>query len=146
MLIAGQILQSKPHQTIHAVSPDTSVLDAVRTMAENHIGALLVMKDEAVVGIVTERDFARKFAPMNRLPSETRVRDIMTSPIVHVAPGESAQTCLALMAERQFRHLPVIDKGQVAGLISITDLIREVPAKQQFIIEQLNRYIRGDLR
>ncbi len=146
MLTAGQILQSKPHQTIHAVSPEASVLDAVRTMTEKRIGALLVMKDDAVVGIVTERDLARKFAPMNRLPSETPVREIMTSPIVHVAPGESAETCLALMAERQFRHLPVIDNGKLAGLISITDLIREVPAQQQFIIEQLNRYIRGDLR
>ena len=146
MLTAGQILQSKPHQTIHAVAPDTSVLDAVRTMTDKRIGALLVMQDGSVLGIVTERDLARKFAPMNRLPSETPVRDIMTAPIIHVASSESAETCLALMAERQFRHLPVIDNGKLTGLISITDLIREVPAQQQFIIDQLNRYIRGDLR
>lgn len=146
MLTAGQILQSKSHQTIHAVTPDTSVLDAVRTMTDKRIGALLVMQDGSVLGIVTERDLARKFAPMNRLPSETPVRDIMTAPIVHVGPSESAETCLALMAERQFRHLPVIDNGKLTGLISITDLIREVPAQQQFIIDQLNRYIRGDFR
>lgn len=146
MLTAGQILQSKPHQTVHAISPNTPVLEAVRTMTDKRIGALLVMEDNAVVGIVTERDLARKFVPMNRLPDETTVREIMSAPVVQVGADENAETCLALMAERQFRHLPVIHKGQVTGLISITDLIREVPAKQQFIIEQLNRYIRGDLR
>jgi CBS domain-containing protein len=146
MLTAGEILKSKPIQTIHSVSPSTSVLEAVRTMADKQIGALLVLQDDGVVGIVTERDFARKFAPMNRLPSETKVRDIMTSPIIHVGSGESAEACLAMMADRQIRHLPVIDGGLVAGVISISDLVREVPAKQQFVIEQLGRYIRGDLR
>ncbi|MEA5097521.1 MAG: CBS domain-containing protein [Burkholderiaceae bacterium] len=144
MLTAGQILKSKPNQTVHSVAPETSVLEAVQTMADKRIGALLVLENGVPAGIITERDFARKFALMNRLPSQTQVREIMSSPITHVGHAESAETCLALMAERQFRHLPVIDGNQVVGLISITDLVREVPAKQQFVIEQLERYIRGD--
>lgn len=146
MLTAGQILNSKQTRIVHSVAPETSVLDAVQTMTDQRIGALLVLQDGSPVGIVTERDLARKFALMNRLPDETQVREIMSSPVVHVGLNESAESCMALMAERQFRHLPVIDGKQIAGLISITDLVREVPAKQQFIIEQLERYIRGDLR
>ena len=146
MLTAGQILNTKQTPIVHSVPPETSVLDAVQTMTDQRIGALLVLQDGSPVGIVTERDLARKFALMNRLPGETQVREIMSSPVVHVGLNESAESCMALMAERQFRHLPVIDGKQIAGLISITDLVREVPAKQQFIIEQLERYIRGDLR
>jgi IMP dehydrogenase len=146
MLTAGQILKTKPHQGVHTVSAEASVLEAAKQMAEKHIGALIVMQNDQPVGIITERDCSRKFVLMNRLPSETRVGDVMSAPLVYVSHAESAKICLELMADRQFRHLPVMTDGQVVGLISITDLTREIPAQQQFIITQLERYIRGDLR
>ncbi len=144
MLTAGQILQSKQHHDIHTVSSDTSVLDAAKHMAEKHIGALVVVDNEQPVGIITERDCARKFVLMNRLPAETLVRDVMSSPLTHVSETESAKACLEMMAEHQFRHLPVVTDGKLTGLISITDLTREIPQQQQFIITQLERYIRGE--
>ncbi|RJX30330.1 MAG: CBS domain-containing protein [Oxalobacter sp.] len=145
MLTAGQILKTKQHKDIHAVSTEMTVLEAARLMAEKRIGALLVMKDNKTIGIVTERDYLQRFAPMNRLPSETLVREIMSSPLIHVSPNEDAKSCLALMAERQFRRLPVVESGNVVGLISMSDMLREIPAQQQFVITQLERYIRGDM-
>lgn len=145
MLTAGQILKTKQHKGTHVVPGDMSVHEAARMMADKHIGALLVMQNEQPLGIVTERDYLRRFTPMNRLPSEVRVSEIMSSPLVYVNHKEDAKTCLELMTERRFRHLPVMDGGKVIGLISISDLIREIPAQQQFVITQLERYIRGDM-
>ena len=140
----AQILKSKPEQTVHTVSPSTSVFDAVRRMAEKNIGALLVMEDVKIVGIITERDYARKIILMGRSSKETPVRDIMTSPVMYVRPDHTNEECMALMTDNRVRHLPVMDNGKLIGLISIGDLVKDIIAEQKFTIQQLEHYIMGD--
>ena len=120
------------------------MLDAVKLMAQHRIGALLVMEGEAVVGIITERDYARKVVLMGRSSKETPVRDIMTSSVMYVSPEQTNEECMALMTENRLRHLPVMDKGKLIGLISIGDLVKDIISEQQFMIQQLEHYIRGD--
>jgi CBS domain-containing protein len=120
------------------------VLDAIKLMAEKRIGALLVMEDRNIVGIVTERDYARKVVLMGRSSSETPVRDIMTTSVMYVRPNQTNMECMALMTENRLRHLPVIDNGELIGLISIGDLVKDIISEQQFIIDQLEHYIRGE--
>ena len=144
MKSAAQILKSKPEQTIHTITPSTSVFDAVRRMAEKNIGALLVMEDVKIVGIITERDYARKIILMGRSSKETPVRDIMTSPVMYVRPDHTNEECMALMTDNRVRHLPVMDNGKLIGLISIGDLVKDIIAEQKFTIQQLEHYIMGD--
>lgn len=139
--VAG-VLESKSDRTIHSITPEASVFDALKLMAEKNIGALLVMtKAEHPVGIFTERDYARKIVLMARSSKETPVRDVMTSPVMYVSPDRTSEECMALMTEHRLRHLPVIDGGKLIGLISIGDLVKDVISEQKFIIEQLERYI-----
>jgi CBS domain-containing protein len=140
----AQILKSKPDQTVHSISPAASVFDAVKLMADKNIGALLVMEDLKIVGIVTERDYARKIVLMGRSSKETPVRDIMTSPVMSVRPDRTNEECIALMTENRVRHLPVIDGGKLIGLVSIGDLVKDIISEQKFTIEQLEHYIMGD--
>lgn len=140
----SHILRSKPSQVVHTIGPTASVLDAVKLMAQQRIGALLVMEGEAVVGIITERDYARKVVLMGRSSKETPVRDIMTSSVMYVSPEQTNEECMALMTENRLRHLPVIDRGKLIGLISIGDLVKDIISEQQFVIQQLEHYIRGD--
>jgi CBS domain-containing protein len=144
MKSAAQILKSKPEQTVHNVTPSTSVFDAVKLMAEKNIGALLVMEDVKIVGIITERDYARKIVLMGRSSKETPVRDIMTSPVMHVHPNQTSEECMALMTDNRVRHLPVMDSHKLLGLISIGDLVKDIISEQKFIIEQLEHYIASD--
>jgi CBS domain-containing protein len=144
MKSAAQILKSKPEQTVHSITPSTSVFDAVRRMAEKNIGALLVMEDVKIVGIITERDYARKIILMGRSSKETPVRDIMTSPVMYVRPDHTNEECMALMTDNRVRHLPVMDNGKLIGLISIGDLVKDIIAEQKFTIQQLEHYIMGD--
>lgn len=144
MKSAAQILKSKPEQTVHSVTPSTSVFDAVKLMAEKNIGALLVMEDARIVGIVTERDYARKIVLMGRSSKETPVRDIMTSPVMYVRPSQANEECMALMTDNRVRHLPVMDGDKLLGLISIGDLVKDIISEQKFIIQQLEKYIAGD--
>jgi len=144
MKSAAQILKTKPEQTVHTVSPSTSVFDAVRRMAEKNIGALLVMEDVKIVGIFTERDYARKIVLMGLSSKETPVRDIMTSPVMYVRPDQTNEECMALMTDNRVRHLPVMDSGKLIGLISIGDLVKDIIAEQKFTIQQLEHYIMGD--
>jgi len=144
MKSAAQILKSKPEQTVHSITPLTSVFDAVRRMAEKNIGALLVMEDVKIVGIITERDYARKIILMGRSSKETPVRDIMTSPVMYVRPDHTNEECMALMTDNRVRHLPVMDNGKLIGLISIGDLVKDIIAEQKFTIQQLEHYIMGD--
>ena len=144
MKSAAQILKSKPEQAVHAVAPSTSVLEAVKLMAEKNIGALLVMEDQKIAGMVTERDYARKIILMARSSKETPVRDIMTSPVMYVRPDQTNEECMALMTDNRVRHLPVVDNGRLVGLISIGDLVKDIISEQKFIIEQLEHYIAGD--
>lgn len=138
------ILKSKPDHTVFTIAPTATVFDAVKLMAEKGIGALLVMEDDKVAGIVTERDYARKIALTGRSSKETPVRDIMTSSVMYVSPDQSNEECMALMTENRLRHLPVMDNGKLVGLISIGDLVKDIISEQKFIIEQLEHYIRGE--
>jgi len=135
-----QILDRKGEQ-VWAVSPADSVLDAVRRMAELHIGAVLVMDGGALVGIFSERDYARRIILEGRTSRETRVAEIMTPNPVTVALDLSADAGLALMTERRFRHLPVLEQGQVVGVVSIGDLVNAVLADQRELIKQLELYV-----
>lgn len=144
MKSAAQILRSKPEQTVETVTPSTSVFDAVKLMAEKNIGALLVMEDLNIAGMITERDYARKIILAGRSSKETAVRDIMTSPVLYVRPDQTNEECMALMTDNRVRHLPVVDKGKLVGLISIGDLVKDIISEQKFIIEQLEHYIAGN--
>jgi len=144
MTTAANVLKSKRDQTVHAIRPDASVFDAVKLMAEKGIGALLVMEGDAIVGIVTERDYARKIVLMARSSKETPVRDVMTSHVMYVRPESTSEECMALMTENRLRHLPVIDGTKLIGLISIGDLVKDIISEQKFVIEQLGHYITGE--
>ncbi len=134
------LLQAKAPE-IHSIRPDAPVIEAIRLMADKHIGALLVMEDAKLVGIVSERDYARKVVLQGRSSSDTPVRSIMTSPVIHIAPGDTVSHCMQLVTERRIRHLPVVQDGQVVGVVSIGDLVRAVIEEQQMELEQLQRYI-----
>ena len=144
MKSVAQILLSKPEQTVQTVTPSTSVFDAIKLMAEKNIGALLVMEDAKIIGVITERDYARKIVLMSRSSKETPVRDIMTSPVMYVRPDQTNEECMALMTDNRVRHLPVMENGKLIGLISIGDLVKDIIAEQKFTIQQLEHYIMGD--
>jgi CBS domain-containing protein len=141
---AADILKSKPDQGVQAIAPGATVFDALKLMAEKNIGALLVMEGAQIVGILTERDYARKTVLMGRASRETPVRDIMTSEVMYVRPGHTSEECMVLMTENRLRHLPVIDDGKLVGLVSIGDLVKDIISEQRFIIDQLEHYIRGE--
>jgi CBS domain-containing protein len=145
MKLVAQILRSKPDPTVHAVAPTASMFDALKLMAEKNIGALLIIEGETIVGMVSERDYARKIALFGRSSKETPVRDVMTYPVMYVGPQQSTEECMALMTEKRLRHLPVLDDGKLIGLISIGDLVKDIISEQNFVIEQLQRYISGQL-
>ena len=138
-----ELLKSKPHQTVYTIAPTAPVLEAIKLMAEKHIGALLVLEGERVAGIVTERDYARKVVLKSRSSADTPVRDIMTAEVMFVRPDQRCEECMALMTDKRLRHLPVMDGDKLIGLVSIGDLVKEVISEQQFTIEQLQHYISG---
>ena len=137
------ILQSKSDTAVHRIGPDDTVFDAVQQMEQHNIGALLVTEGDQVVGIVTERDYARKVALLSRASKDTPVRDIMTSAVMAVRPEQTCEECMALMTEKRLRHLPVMDRGKLVGLVSIGDLVKHIISEQQFVIDQLEHYISG---
>ena len=137
-----QLLDSKGHE-VWTIDPDESVFQAIERMADKQIGALVVMRDDELVGIVSERDYARKVILKNRSSRQTPVRDIMTSKVYCARPGHSVEECMALMSEKRVRHLPVLDGDRVDGMISIGDLVKSIIAQQRFVIEQLENYIHG---
>jgi CBS domain-containing protein len=142
MQTVNQLLQVKGNQ-IFFVTPQDSVLRAIEIMATRHVGALLVMNEGVLIGIISERDYARKVILKNRSSHDTPVSDIMTSPAISVSPEESVHHCMQLMTEGRFRHLPVIKAGRVVGMLSIGDLVKAVIQEQTAHIEQLERYIAG---
>jgi CBS domain-containing protein len=143
MTTVAQILGSKADPTVHTIEPSASVYEAIRLMADWNIGALVVVERGQVVGIVSERDFARKILLMARSTKDTPLSEIMSSRVMYVQPGQTAQECMALMTENRLRHLPVMDDGRLIGLVSIGDLVKATISEQQFIIEQLEHYISG---
>lgn len=144
MKSVADILRSKPQRQVYTVSPEVTVLEAISIMADKGIGALVVMEGERVAGIVTERDYARKVALMERSSYNTQVREIMTADVITVAPGESNENCMAIMTNGRMRHLPVIEQGQLVGLVSIGDLVKDIISDQQSMIRHLEQYIRGE--
>jgi CBS domain-containing protein len=135
-----QLLEGKP-RAIFSIGPDEPVLEAIRLMADHYVGALLVMKGDELVGIVSERDYARKVILKGRSSAETPTWQIMSSPVVTVSLGNSVQECMQLMTARRLRHLPVLDGKRVVGMVSIGDLVKAVMEDQQQTIEQLESYI-----
>jgi CBS domain-containing protein len=140
MASVKQILERKG-SAIFAVKPEDPVLEAIRLMADKHVGALLVMKGEELVGIVSERDYARKVILLGRSSSATSVSQIMSTPVQTVSLEQSVDDCMRLVTERRIRHLPVVDRGRVTGMISIGDLVKAVIEDQQLTIQQLESYI-----
>jgi CBS domain-containing protein len=140
MTMVRQLIEGK-NRTLYSVEPEDPVLEAIRQMAEHHVGALLVMKGSELKGIISERDYARKVILHGRSSAETPVWEIMSSPVITVSPEQSVQDCMKLMTERRVRHLPVLESGRVIGIISIGDLVKAVIEDQQQTIEQLESYI-----
>jgi len=128
---------------VHTVSPQTSVFDALRVMAQHDVGALVVIEGGRLVGILSERDYARKVVLLGRVSRETPVREIMTPEVVRVSPQDGVEACMALMTQRRIRHLPVLEGDRLAGIVSIGDVVKSIIGEQQFTIEQLQRYIQG---
>ena len=142
MSTVADILKSKSNSAVVSVRPEHSVFEALRLMAEKGIGAVLVMAGKDVQGIFTERDYARKLVLQGRASNQTLVRDVMTCNVLCVRPSQTTEECMAIMTENRLRHLPVVaEAGQLFGLVSIGDLVKEIISQQQFEIEQLRHYI-----
>jgi CBS domain-containing protein len=135
-----QLLGAKGGQ-IHSVRPDSKVIDALRLMAEKNVGALVVLEGTRLVGIFSERDYARKVILHGKSSGEITVREIMTSDVVTIEPERTVQECMALVTARRIRHLPVVENDELLGVISIGDLVKEVIAEQEQTIKQLESYI-----
>jgi len=142
MRLVKHLLDAKPH-AIHAVAPEQAVLEAIRIMADKYVGALLVMRGDELLGIVSERDYARKVILKGKASADTPVSDIMSAPVLTVDPGESVHRCMRVMTEQRIRHLPVVADGKVVGVLSIGDLVKAVIDDQAETLEQLQRYIAG---
>ncbi len=142
MQTVNQLLKGKGSQ-VFSVAPSDSVLHAIEMMATRHVGALLVMERESLLGIISERDYARKVILKNRSSHDTPVSDIMSSPAVTVTPEDTVHRCMEIMTDKRIRHLPVMKSGRVVGMLSIGDLVKAVIEEQTQRIEQLEHYIAG---
>ena len=140
MKTVRQILDSKGYD-VWSVGPDDTVFDSLKVMADKGIGALLVMHDDKLVGIVTERDYARKVILEGKSSKTATVREVMTTSVLCVAPERTVDECMALMTDKRARHLPVLDHKRVIGLVSIGDLVKATISEQQILIDQLQNYI-----
>lgn len=135
-----QILRAKGHD-VWSIEPEASVLDAIAMMADKEIGALAVTQAGKLVGVVTERDYARKVVLQGRSSKGTKIKDIMTSRVAYARPDQSVEECMAVMTDKRIRHLPVMDGDELLGIISIGDLVKSIIEEQQQVIEQLEQYI-----
>jgi CBS domain-containing protein len=142
MKIARDLLEHKG-SSVWAVAPNQTVYEAIELMAQHEVGALMVMEGGKLVGVLSERDYARKVILKGRSSRDTLVGDIMTSRVVYTEPSETVEGCMALMTEKRIRHLPVMRGDELVGVLSIGDLVRAIIAEQQYTIEQLERYISG---
>lgn len=140
MKTVKQLLQAKG-SAVHGISPQASVLDAIKLMAEKGIGALVVLDEGRLTGMVSERDYARKVILLGRASQSTAVREIMTDKVVTVRSEQTVEDCMALMTDKRIRHLPVVDNGKLVGVVSIGDLVKEVIADREETIKQLESYI-----
>ena len=142
MTTVRRLLESKAPE-VHGIDPDAPVIDALRLMAERHIGAVLALRDGRLAGIVSERDYARKVVLAGRSSRDTAVREIMTAQVTCVDPDTTVDRCMRLVTEGRFRHLPVVEDDAVIGVVSIGDLVKAVIEAQQRELDQLQRYIAG---
>jgi CBS domain-containing protein len=140
-MVTVQHLLEQKGRTLRAVDPDDPVLEAIRQMAEHHVGALLVMHAGELLGIVSERDYARKVILLGRSSADTAVRDIMTTPVVTVTPLSTLDECMRLVSARRVRYLPVVENGRAVAVVSVGDLVKATIEEQQRTIEQLESYI-----
>lgn len=140
MKTVQQLLQAKG-RAVHAIAPEASVFDAIKMMAEKGIGALVVLDNGRLAGMLSERDYARKVILAGRSSQSTAVREIMTQNVITVRSEQTVEDCMALMTEKRIRHLPVVDAGKLAGVVSIGDLVKEVIADREETIKQLESYI-----
>ncbi len=137
------MLQKKGHE-IWSTSPDANIYLALQLMAEKDVGALLVYEDNELVGIFSERDYARKVILQGKTSRETQVREIMTEQVVYIQASQTVAECMALMTEKRIRHLPVVEDDKVIGVITIGDVVKEIISEQEYVIEQLEKYITGN--
>ena len=140
MKTVQQLLESKRHSVV-SVSPGATVLEALKVMAEKEIGAVVVLDDEHLVGIFSERDYARKVVLQGKASKDTPVREIMTEKVVCVRPEQTVDDCMSLMTDKRIRHLPVLEHKKVIGVISIGDVVKEMLSEKEFVIKQLESYI-----
>ena len=142
MTTIAQLLREKGH-TVFSIGPDETVYEALQKMAEANVGCLVVLKDGALVGMISERDYARNVVLKRRTSSATHVQEIMHTAVLYATPDRTVEECMAVMTEKRIRHLPVIDQGQLIGVISIGDLVKSVISDQKFMIDQLEHFIHG---
>ncbi|MBI5301693.1 MAG: CBS domain-containing protein [Chloroflexi bacterium] len=141
-MIVAQLLQTKG-SALWSIAPDATVYAALELMAQKDIGALLVLDGDQVVGILSERDYARKVALQGKITETTRVREIMTTNVIYVSPEQTVEDCMALMTAKRVRHLPVLAQNKLVGLVSIGDVVKSLIANQEFLIGELEKYIVG---
>lgn len=137
-----EILNAKG-QDVWTIGPEATVLEALRLLAEKDVGALVVSEGGKVAGIFSERDYARKIIVLDRSSHSTKVKDAMVADVLYVTPGCTIEECMALMTDKHIRHVPVLEDGELAGLVSIGDVVKAVISTKQFLIDQLENYIRG---
>jgi len=142
MKTVAELLRAKPARVVK-VRPEQSVLEAIKVLAQEDIGAAIVMTGDRLAGIFSERDYTRKVILKGRASDSTRVEEIMTPNVVVVSPRTRTRECMALMTEKNIRHLPVVDEGRIIGMVSIRDIVSDIIADQDFTIEQLEHYISG---
>jgi CBS domain-containing protein len=142
MKTVRDILREKGTQ-VHATSPDATVYDALQLMADKNIGALIVFEGERLVGLISERDYARKIVLKNKFSRETAVSEIMSRDVVTVTPDKNLEECMEVITARRVRHLPVVEDDRVLGIISIGDVVKGIIEHKEFVIEQLEYYIKG---
>lgn len=138
------ILYSKADAKIFSVRPDAMVVEALKLMAEKMVGALLVLENDRLVGVFSERDYARKIALMDRSSQTTEIRQVMTADLICVSPSDTMEYCMELMTEKHIRHLPVLEDNKLIGMISIGDLVKNIIEDQKAMILQLEKYVRGE--
>ena len=143
MKTVAELLRTKPPRGIIKIAPELSVLEAIKVLAAENIGAAVVMSGDRLAGIFSERDYTRKVILKGRSSDSTRVEEIMTPNVVVVSPRTRTRECMALMTEKNIRHLPVVDEGRIIGMVSIRDIVSDIIADQDFTIEQLEHYISG---
>jgi CBS domain-containing protein len=136
-------LLDRKGRRVHSIRPDASVFDALKIMAEKNIGSLVVLEEEKLVGIITERIYAREIALKGRTSAQTLVRDVMSTNVICMQPHQTVEECMAVMTKKTVRHLPVVEHGQIVGIVSIGDMVNSIIRDQEFIIDQLEHYIQG---